>query len=196
MAVDADALTSLAAVKTYLGLTDTNTTRDTFVDDLIDRFTDLAEVYCNVKFKSASYTEYHNGSGKSGTVNLDEYPVTAITSLHDDVDREYGSDHLVASADYVWWDYGVIELDEDVFDKGFKNIKVVYTAGYATMPEDLQQAAVEQVAWNFKQSSVAGGSGFLGLSSRGMADGSMSKFVESLLPSVKEILDRYQKMGS
>ena len=92
-------LTTLAKVKEYLQITDTDD--DTFLTSLISNSSILIKSYCKRDFTSTSYTEYHNGNGTTELV-LNNYPVISITSVHDDMGRDYDSTTLLDSADYVY----------------------------------------------------------------------------------------------
>jgi hypothetical protein len=73
-------------------------------------------------------------------------PIVSITSIHSDVDREYGSDSLIDSSKYeIDKQNGRVILDDtspDTFDVGFRAIKIVGTFGYNTSspPDDLVHA--------------------------------------------------------
>ena len=73
-------------------------------------------------------------------------PIISITSIHSDVDREYGSDSLIDSSKYeIDKQNGRVILDDtspDTFDVGFRAIKVVGSFGFSTSspPSDLVHA--------------------------------------------------------
>jgi len=70
------ALTSLANVQSYIGITDD----DTLLTALISRATAAIESYCNRTFTSTSYRERYNGSG-TNAIHLDQYPITNVSLL-------------------------------------------------------------------------------------------------------------------
>jgi len=96
--------------------------------------------------ESASYTRYLDGPG-GRILTLDVYPVTAITSIYDDPTWDYTSACLVASGDYaiVEGDRGMIILSSTsthgTWSAAKRAIKATFAAGYATVPDWLQQAA-------------------------------------------------------
>ncbi|HNX82476.1 MAG TPA: phage head-tail connector protein [Candidatus Omnitrophota bacterium] len=137
-------LTTLANVKTALSIV--NTDDDAYLNSLIARVTDEAETYCRRKFADATYTEKYDGNGCQ-SMQLKQYPITSITSVHDDLDRAFLSDTLIDSDDYVFdAESGILTLDWSIFSRGVQNIQVVYNAGYTTMPQDLEQAAIMLVS--------------------------------------------------
>jgi hypothetical protein len=85
---------------------------------------------------------------------------------------------------------GMLSLAQGVFPRGRANVAVSYCAGFATIPADLAQAAVEQAATRFQES--AAGQGRLGVSARTLADGSLSYATGPLLPQVAAVLERYR----
>ena len=105
--------------------------------------------------ESATYTlfsgDYQLRRFSGRVLIIDTYPVTAIASIHDDPDEEYGSADLVSSSDYVQrGDQGeVIVLKLDAIHGGWSHgeraIKAVITAGYASVPADVEAAAIEYV---------------------------------------------------
>lgn len=113
------------------------------------------ETYCDRRFDSAQWTEYHNGRGDS-YLFVKNAPITdsagAITrdssniTVHDDVDREYDADALVDADDLVISDpdAGEVYYDGGTFLADIQNIKIVYYGGFtaATMPEDVKQAYI------------------------------------------------------
>lgn len=144
-------LTTLANVREYLGIDDAQTDDDTLLQNLITRESAAIEKECNRTFGDATYTEYHDGDG-TDTVMLKQYPVNSITSIHDDTDRDYDSDTLIDSDDYVYdSDSGIVQLDGFSFVPGRQNVKVVYNAGYTTIPTDLEQACIMRVAIRYLQ---------------------------------------------
>jgi len=148
MAASGD-LTNAANVKEYLGLSGSDD--DTFIGNLIERASEAIENYCRRKFTSTQYTEYHDGRGEPRLV-LNHRPIISVTSVHDDLDRAFGSGALIDSGDYITRDdEGIIEYlgsastfpsTAACFYDGQLNVKIVYTAGYATIPADVGQACI------------------------------------------------------
>jgi hypothetical protein len=85
-------------------------------------------------------------------------------------------------------DAGLILLDGTAFQTGIKNIKIVYVGGYASMPADLEQAAIE-MAWAAREK---GERNLIGVRSRSVADGSV-QFVnlDWGSPNLQAIIQKY-----
>ncbi len=73
-------------------------------------------------------------------------PVVSVTSLHSDPDLEYSADTLIGSDQYLIDKENsriILKTDSTAsFDRGFRNIKIVLSAGYdpTSPPEDLTHA--------------------------------------------------------
>lgn len=162
MAVDAGAWCTLNEIKYHLHIGISDTTYDTLLEQLINSSYKILEQYIGHPIKSATYTEYYDGDNTNKLL-LRKWPIVSVTSIHVDPDREFNSDDLInASNYYVDTEHGEIEIFQGLaagpawFDKGIKNVKVIYVAGYATIPNDIRQASIWHVAWMFRRSDTEG----------------------------------------
>ena len=76
---------------------------------------------------------------------------SAVSTIHDDLDRDYETADLVDSDDYTFYpDEGIVQLDAGSFQDGLRNVKVVYVAGHAAVPANVELAVWKLVAtyWN------------------------------------------------
>jgi hypothetical protein len=196
MSLSNNALTTLENIKEYLNITGTDD--DLLLENLIDRATGIIEIICNRPLKNVdgqdalvAQTEYFNGGGRS-KLFLKYYPISSITSIHDDPDRVYGADTLIDSDEYAFWaDEGIVEFDgAGTVGSGVKNIKVIYKGGYtaATLPYDIEQICIELVAILYKMRDR------IGVSSKSFSDGSASYFENLLTPQSREVLRKYSKL--
>lgn len=135
------ALTSLANLKEYLGIVAND--EDSLLTNIINRSTDIIEKYCGRRFKETTYTEEeYNGSGTT-KINATNFPITAVTSKQ----RNYGT-----AGDANWDDlqdefFKYLEDEGQFyyqvgFNKGTKNYRFTYTAGYSTIPSDVEEACL------------------------------------------------------
>lgn len=155
--------TSLVKLKLHLGIPST----DTSEDDKLNQF--ITEIESSVlsflkrgSFTSASYTEYHSGNDREKLI-LKKRPVTAITSIHVDSTGYAGQGSDAFAASTLWvsgTDYWTPQLSADEengsliyaignnqqWPLGRGNIKVVYTAGYSVVPDDLALAVNQLIA--------------------------------------------------
>lgn len=139
-------LCALQDVKTYLGITDTNS--DAVLNALVSNVSAAVEAYCNRTFASASYTETRNG-GCGPKLFLANGPVTAVASVTVDGQTvnpapDALSGGFVFDSNVVYIRPGGIGPQE--FRKGIQNVVVQYTAGFASIPLDVNQATVLWIA--------------------------------------------------
>jgi len=178
------AILSAAEARVYIP-TLTGSAEDTLLDTLIGRAEALAGVYCgfpaetsgnSISIELATYTHY-SGIGaapveivRSGqALRVPVSPIGAVTSIHDDRDGswDYDSGDLVSAADYVILkDDGLILLTQDSahggFSSGVRNIKVVYTAGWATAAPGLKEAIGLTLKYVFERRKTFGKIGISG----------------------------------
>lgn len=198
MALSSDALTTLADLKQYLELSTAEN------DDLLERLIEAVSARFNRHTgRNLAARDYSpdpedaahdpdnavlGGSGRAELI-LPQYPVISLTSLAVDGRAVPSS----AGPGQPGWVLdraaGVLAWRGGVFPAGVGNVEVAYRAGYAAIPPDLAQAALEQAAMAFADSTAGGGR--LGQSGRSLADGSVSYSAGGLLPQVKDVLGRY-----
>ncbi len=176
-------------LKAYMGIDGSQ--QDALLESLIRQCTALFENVCNRKFKARNYSydpdsdDYDADNAilsgnDTGELVLPQFPVNSLTTLIVDgitipEPSLYGRDGMIMNV---------------FFPKGVQNVKVVYNAGYAEIPGDLEMVCIEQCAWLFKQSPAGGN--LLGVSSKSLADGSVSYSARGLLPTAKEVLQKYR----
>jgi hypothetical protein len=184
-------LTTLSRVKTHKGIAAGTTTFDAQLSQIILGVSTAFEEFCGRTFADTTYTdEVHDGSGFRDAIVLNQRPITTTTTMivkldDDAVDATlYGNDA----------DEGIVYLANGVWSQGRRNLKVTYSAGYTTMPEDLVMAATAQVVHVFNQSSPGGAR--LGLDSNADASGGGTSYSPSdFLPEVLRTLRAYQRVG-
>ena len=119
----------------------------TMVQEIITAASIWANNYTSRNLKSRAYTledddTLYDGDGDN-YIMLTQYPVTTLSSVYEDIDRVYGSDTLVDSDDYIIYARrGKLLFTDYNIGYGYQNIKVLYTAGYITVPKDLQNAVI------------------------------------------------------
>ena len=170
-------------------------TGDAEQQKILTYYINTASAFCNLytnrKLKSRELTEYYSGDGTNSIIT-NEYPVTEITAVYDDLDRSYGSDTLIDSDDLAILPDGLaykIVYDGGVFQVGIRNLKVQYTAGYTSIPNDLQQACLEVIAYYFKNTEEIR----FGVTTRTMGGGSVTVETTDIPKSALRILERYRR---
>jgi len=173
-------------VKTFLSIPSANTDDDSLLTALIVNAQGMADMDTNrtLEVTSADATDYYDGDGSS-VLLVKRYPIVSITTIHDDIDRDYGADCLISSDDYFYHSaQGRIMLDGSAFNKSEKNIKVVYKGGYSssTIPGDLKLALILLTAYLY----------LLGKGSVNAIEGIPSGRVDKLVTRANDILAKYK----
>lgn len=153
------ALTSLSNLKEVLGITDGE--QDSLLENIINRATDIIENYCNGRrFASTTYSDEEYDGTDTKYINARQWPITAVTAY----EKNYGS---VGTTDWNslqsdWFKY----IDDGQgpgqfyyeygFNKGTRNYRFSYTAGYTTIPNDLEQACIDICVWIYKDRQTKG----------------------------------------
>jgi hypothetical protein len=137
------ALVSLQDTKTYLGTTSLS---DDQIKLYINVATDMIETATGRRFKQTTYTDQvFDGNGEN-EVLLPQYPVISFTSLGKNGAHNNSADWEVVGAEDYWRsdDEGRL-IGVNRFYKGVGNYRATYVAGYASIPYDLQFAAMKLV---------------------------------------------------
>jgi hypothetical protein len=176
-------LTTTAKVRDYLGLTtdDANAKLDALVTSSSAWF--VSQLGRPVL--SATYTETRDGNGTSDLV-LYKWPVISVTSVTVD------GTAIAARAtvnDSGWTrDGSKLTLTGYVFTSGVANVVVVYVAGYATVPTDIEQAVTEHVALRYRDADRQG------LASAAGGGDSVGYNPSAALAYIHGVLDTYREL--
>jgi len=181
-------LTTLDAVKGWLGLTDPSlTSDDTLLAALITAASGFARTYCSRDFSQTDYDESYDGLG-GRKLPLRHTPIIAVTSL-----TINGQPIPPGSVPGVpgWLNTPtMIVLNGYVFRRGMLNVQVAYTAGYAEIPAELAQACVEMVGFRYREM------GRIGMSSKSMGGETTSYQVKDVPISARTMLDQYKTVAT
>lgn len=211
------ALTTLSAVKTFLGISDTS--EDDKLTAMVASADAAIKQYCGRQLESATRTEYYSGDGSS-VLLLRQRPVTSVTSVHVDASGYAGQGTDAFGSSTAWTagtDFFVRFTDESErntgelvaikgpgaftadgnpktwgeWPNGVGNIKVVYLGGYTTVPDDLKLAANQIVAQLRNTAEV-------GRDLSGEKLGGYSYTIESSglpgIASARQILNKYRDL--
>lgn len=179
------ALTDLAAVKRWLNIQTSTTTDDDLLNSLITSYSSQIESWLNRTFASASYTETVNGVGSVGMA-FSNYPVTAVSSVAVD-GLAIPAATTVTGAGYRFTDKFLF-LNSYRFSRGFGNVQITYTAGYATTPPEIKEAVTELVGYVYKSRDR------IGHQSKSLAGETVSFIVSEFPANVRTILNNYKKV--
>lgn len=157
--LDTYAITSLAKVKLHLDIQTTDTTQDEILTRFINAATYRIEGFIDRKILTRSFTEYQDGRGES-RILLAQWPAAKPSQLWIDQASQFttAGDQL----DVADYDLDVASNGEGIgvqllrgrfFRSGRRNIKIVYNAGYAVTPPDIEDAAIWTVEYLYSMRS-------------------------------------------
>lgn len=182
------ALTNTTRVKRYLN--ESSSVNDEVLNELILSVSAAMQAWMNRYILQRSITgEKHDGTGRLDVLNLRDYPVIGISSVTVD-------DEALAGADYeIELNPGQLYYTPDgeyaAWPAGRRNVVVSYSAGYATVPADLEHAATVQVVAQFKR--TAHGGNRLGERQTTIGEAVSQYMVDAWMPEVLEIMRRHQR---
>lgn len=192
MALQPNALVSLAEAKVHLGIGPGIVDFDARIEMIINSASAMIENYTKRKLTTQSYTQYFDGSG-ANKVLLHQWPVTELTAVYVDGDSKFDANSLIQAEDYALEDEIMVIYHDRTFPRGYRNIRVDYTAGLGTVaddniPYDLRWACMELVAWFYNSSSNQR----IGILSKGKQGESVS-FEQTLPQSIALMLEPYMR---
>ena len=208
MALNNNALTLLVTAKDHMDITDAS--QDTRVERLINVASEFIARYCRRTLVTTAHTEYVDGRG-GNRITLKEWPILsgpALGATHPEVFIDNSS--LFAASTvidplsyYVANQVSLIRVGGDnsssgtTWNKGYRNIKVNYTAGLGivntgavtnTFPADLEQACLDYVMWLFDMRNDRR----VGRVNKSKAGESVT-YINDIPPHITILLDPYVK---
>lgn len=191
MAELAYSLTTVSKVKTYLGIS--VSTWDSVLEELVNDCTVWLENEMGGRriFNDASdATEYHDGGDSTGygkrSLFLKRFPIASVTSIS----YRSGTPGTPVWVAYTADDYERIDNEGTLhflftLPVGRQNIKVVYKAGYTTIPHDLNLACQKLVAKEFDKRKSQG------IKSEGIGGANVT-WNEEIDPSIQRVINKYR----
>ena len=144
---------------------------DARISTLIPQVTQIVKTYCGtsiIDHYSSAKTEYFDiVDGLTNRVMLDESPINTVTSV---AERDSQSDAYVTlitenSDNSGKYEYVIDTMTDSIirttstgtkyFPRGHKAVKVIYTAGYSTTPDDLKLAVYDLIKYYLKDERKA-----------------------------------------
>ena len=185
------AITTTSACKAFRNIPSGTAEHDEELARLIPAVQEFLEAECGRSLSGqTSFTEYYHGDEWRDRLLVACAPLASITNLWDDPTRGYLTPISASSYAIEDADAGMIRLlDGLTFSKGLRNIKITYQGGFATIPADLEQAAIELV-WACREKGVHN---LIGVRSRSVADGNV-QFVnlDWGSPNLAPIISKYR----
>lgn len=152
------ALTNLSDVKESLGIASSDTSKDNLVIRKINQATRAIEAYCGRRFKETTYTNEVYTATNTDQLILRQRPITSTVALSFGVrDTPLNDDDFESVETTLYF----ADANSGVIDLNFRAIghwgryRVTYSAGYATIPEDLAEACASLAAYYVNNASGA-----------------------------------------
>jgi len=141
------ALATLADVKQQLDIPPSDTKQDSRLTLYINASTQAIETYCGRSFEVATRTEYHDGDLSNAILSF-QWPIISISQLWVDPTRGFtDTTYQLTAPDYLIQGESRITFTNLITPRVSGSIKLVYSAGYATTPPDLNLACIWLVEW-------------------------------------------------
>ena len=179
-------LTTLANAKQWLGIT--SSADDALLTRLISAASDYIQTWLNRTIASQAYSEVRDGPGGSRLM-FSNYPVTAVASVKvDGITVPQSTTVLVPG----WVSSGTSLAMRGgwAFSSGLQNVEISYTAGFAIVPNEIEQAAIELVGLRYKDKDR------IGVTSKTLAGETISYSQKDFSDSVETTLKNYKKVIS
>lgn len=188
MALNANALTTLAKAKSWLDIPTAETAEDTRIELLINAASQLIEKECQRVLIQQSYTEYFDGA-RTNRILLPQWPAQKPSEVNIDASWVFGADTALASTDYEIQRNGELVLKDRYFPRGDRNIKVTYIAGYSPIPPDLEMACLMLTEYYYQIRSDRRN----GIKSKSK-NGENISFTESIPEPIRKLLENYIRL--
>lgn len=168
-------LVTLLKVKEHLRIKDAS--QDSVLSFLITACSKLIETWMNRVLSVNNYKDRFNGTGLSFHYFRNN-PIISILSLKVD-------DNLITDFEI---DNDQVYLINNYFNRGKYNCIIEYSAGFQTIPEDIENACLEFVSFKYRQKE------HIDLSSKGMAGETTSYIVKDIPDFIKVVLQHYKNI--
>ena len=199
-------LVTLDIVKDFLNIADENTDDDGLIQFLITAF---SQYVINRTGRTSfnlitSHTDTYDGNGNN-RLSLRESPIISLTSVTIGLYQVPMSTSFGVPGVYVEDNKksiafrssaGAFQPPQSIypycFTRGTGNIQVIYTAGFASVPFDLAQAAMQSIAANYARKD------WIDLASKSMAAGGgvtgSTRYRDWIItPYAEQVIRRYQR---
>lgn len=179
MAADPRDLTTVANLKAWLNLASTNTDVDAQIQRLVTAVSVGIQNWLNRDLKAVARTEAYDGTG-SDLLLLRQVPVVSVARVLVD------GQELPAAA-YRFTPISLVRLG-GWWPNGWGNVVITYTAGYDTIPGDVEQACLELAALRWKERDR------IGLASKGFGQETTTFITKDMPDSVRTALLDYRRV--
>ncbi len=196
MALNANAIVSLADMKAWLDVPALDTTKDSIIELHINSASGRIEKYIDRSLFRRQYIERYDGRN-SDILLLKNFPAEKPTEVIIDNSWNFTVNALELTS-FDLQDEMTVKLNYGIFPRGSLNVRVTYYAGFqnpitlgagSPFPSDIQLACRWLVDWQYQQRNDRR----LGISGKSKQGENIS-FSSGMPKEVTEILDQYTRM--
>jgi len=190
MSLKANALTTLAQAKSHLSISPSDSLQDARIEMFINAASEKIERYTNRLLVSQGTIEELQHGRRENILLLKHWPIIAVSEISIDYTAAHTAPaNVLVATDYtISDDLNSVLLINSTFPVGFNNVKISYTAGYVTIPSDLELACLWLVEWYYL-SRTRGDMGRTTISKGGESVG----VLDSMPPMIAEMLEFYKR---
>ncbi len=186
MALNVNALTTVAVAKEHLGVPASDTTQDARLELFINVASDRIANYCERQIAAADLVEVKHG-GMNNMLMLNEWPINAVTELAIDGDGKFPASSVIDQGDYRVLDEATL-LYSTSFPYGYGNVRIKYNAGYVKTPADIEMACLLFVEWLYRFRSTQN------IGRTGMSKGGESvSILQDIPPIITSLLEPHRR---
>lgn len=200
----ANAITTPQRAADFIGMGTLSGVNATKFERLVNSVTDFIENYIGYRVKKTTYTHEEYNSNGGNTICLKSLPV--LESENFDLQKRTSGDNddswesIDGDDFHVDWETGIIYgAGGRRFNRGHKNYRVTYTAGYdydnsATFLSDTDGADIEMAAWLLIASIEQRSDGGAGVVSESIGDYRI-QYAKSMFKNedIEDLLSNYKK---
>lgn len=166
-------LISTSDIRVWLSIEDGDVKPNAKLESVSEAVEDFVESYLGRQLLARTYTgdfkySYLDGTGER-YIYLPIQPVSYVSAVYIDNDRDFDSSALIDSDDYFYYSSGKLISEAGYFTRGRRNVRVDYTAGFAPvvnnthdnavstypLPLDLKQVMIEMCVDVYKEGATA-----------------------------------------
>jgi len=177
-------LTNLADAKAWL--TVSGNADDALLTRLISASSDYIQTWLSRDISLQPYVSTRNGTGGKRMM-FKNYPVASITYLK--IDGTTIPLSTNGANGYVSDTYTLMLIGY-TFTRGYQNVELSYTAGYASVPKEIAQACIELVALRYKDRD------HISMVSKSIGGEVVTYSQKDMSDSIKTTLSNYKKVIS
>jgi len=176
-------LTTVSAVKQFLGLT--SATDDALLARMVTAYSALAQTYMSRQIAIDTYTEKRSGHG-GVVMACTAAPLVTVSAVTIN-GQSIPASSSFGQAGYTF-DDRFIYLYGYCFARGGNNVQLAYSAGFAVVPPEIEEAVIQTISIRYKERDR------IGLNSKSLAGESISYMIKDFPATALTTLQNYKKV--